>query len=48
MDRDRDAEESDEYTMYRVSSGSTKPLMVTVKLNGVDIEMWWILVCPFH
>ena len=40
VDREtRDSEESDEYNMYRVSSGSSKPLMVTVKLNGVDTEM---------
>ena len=29
----------EEYDLYRVSSGSSKPLLVTVKLNGVNMEM---------
>ena len=31
--------DDEEYNLYRVSSGSSKPLLVTVKLNGVDTEM---------
>ena len=34
-----DDDNDDEYNLYRVSSGSTKPLLVTVKLNSVDTEM---------
>ena len=31
--------EEDEYTLYSVSSKATKPLMVEVKLNGIDAAM---------
>ena len=33
------SDDDNEYNLYRVSSGSTKPLLVTVKLNSVDTEM---------
>jgi hypothetical protein len=29
----------DEYNLNRVSSGTSKPLLITVKVNGVDMEM---------
>ena len=32
-------EDSDNYSMFQVSTSSTRPLMVTVKVNGVDLEM---------
>ena len=36
---DRSEDDSEEYTLHRVSSGTSKPLIVTVKLNSVDMEM---------
>ena len=32
-------EDSDNYSMFQVSTSSTRPLIVTVKVNGVDLEM---------
>ena len=32
-------EDSDNYSMFQVSTSSTRPLMVTVKVNNVDLEM---------
>ena len=32
-------EDSDNYSMFQVSTSSTRPLMVTVQVNGVDLEM---------
>ena len=34
-----DEESDEEYSLYSVSSGSTKPLVVKVQLNGTDMEL---------
>jgi len=40
VDAHSSGDESDqEYTMYQVSSGSSKPLIAHVKLNGIDTQM---------
>jgi hypothetical protein len=33
------SDDDDEYNLHRVSSGTSKPLLVTVKVNSVDTEM---------
>ena len=38
VDEKRD-DDSDEYEMYQVSSDKTQPLVIPVKINGVDIDM---------
>ena len=40
VDEESSEEEPEQpYTLYRISSGSTKPILVGVTINGIDLEM---------